>query len=345
MKNTNFNHGKLGKEFPIKQHRWNTEDHPIHNQGPLKYTLATRVTYNEQKMIDGLCAIFQCDQREALRIAVYELSKIPSTLIEQYLPYAYLTNDKQHHSDPKNKLSFRLSKEEKESALEIAAIYNLSEKALVRLAFITIAKGIRNDKIKTISGCRKKTQKECLEAWRETAQPGGKSKLTALRQGHRKAYEAAAEAGREYDRKLYEQRGMTIEAMNAEGAMVRDHFCLDVVDTQMEIDELEFFRRLVNEDKTNRTNSQVLLDYFEGQYGEDNDLNLVLTESILESLMETSRQFTSKVEINLDEFLPTDEAVEKAKASYEERRKNQDNKQSEIMTSYLAWVDKSFPKD
>ena len=71
-----FNTGKTKDYFPLKRWRFNTEKHPVivSKDKCASSTAKTLFSTQELQMLVGLTNTLQCNQREAVRIALYEAS-------------------------------------------------------------------------------------------------------------------------------------------------------------------------------------------------------------------------------------------------------------------------------
>ncbi len=77
MKEYKFNfNSKSQTWFLIKQNRFVTTMHPIITSSEtLKCRIKTLVSYQEKQALEGLINTLQCDEREAIRIALYEAAR------------------------------------------------------------------------------------------------------------------------------------------------------------------------------------------------------------------------------------------------------------------------------
>ena len=71
-----FNTGRTKDYFPLKRWRFNTEKHPVivSKDKCASSTAKTLFSTQELQMLVGLTNTLQCNQREAVRIALYEAS-------------------------------------------------------------------------------------------------------------------------------------------------------------------------------------------------------------------------------------------------------------------------------
>ena len=72
-----FNTGRIKSYFPLKRWRFNTEQHPVIKSKDrcASSTAKTLFSTQEQQMLVGLTNTLQCNEREAVRIALYEASR------------------------------------------------------------------------------------------------------------------------------------------------------------------------------------------------------------------------------------------------------------------------------
>ena len=71
-----FNTGRTKGYFPLKRWRFNTEQHPVFQSKErcASSTAKTLFSTQELQMLVGLANTLQCNEREAIRIALYEVS-------------------------------------------------------------------------------------------------------------------------------------------------------------------------------------------------------------------------------------------------------------------------------
>tara|TARA_B100001964_G_scaffold238821_1_gene305018 strand:- start:1881 stop:2216 length:336 start_codon:yes stop_codon:yes gene_type:complete len=76
-KQNKFNTTSKSKTFfPIKQHRFDSSKHPIiQSTQKCAARMTTMLSAQEDQMLEGLINSLQCDQREAIRIALHEASR------------------------------------------------------------------------------------------------------------------------------------------------------------------------------------------------------------------------------------------------------------------------------
>ena len=74
-----FNTGKTRNYFPLLRWRFNTDDHPVikSTEKCTSSTARSKFSMQELQMLVGLTNTLQCNEREAVRIALYEATKRP----------------------------------------------------------------------------------------------------------------------------------------------------------------------------------------------------------------------------------------------------------------------------
>ena len=85
-----FNTGRTKGYFPLKRWRFNTEQHPVLKSKDrcASSTAKTLFSTQEQQMLVGLTNTLQCNEREAVRIALHEASRSARKVHEKAFRYA-----------------------------------------------------------------------------------------------------------------------------------------------------------------------------------------------------------------------------------------------------------------
>ena len=76
-KHNKFSKGKTSGFFPFSQWRFITDNHPVITSKEKCSSKTAKAIFSTQElqMLDGLANMFQCDERKAIRIALYEASR------------------------------------------------------------------------------------------------------------------------------------------------------------------------------------------------------------------------------------------------------------------------------
>ena len=144
-KNNKFNTNTKTKGFfPFPKYLFKTENHPI-RLSTEKCSSAIEALFSQQEiqMLEGLTNSLQCDERESIRIALYEVSRISSDAYETELSCAKPDSKERGHASRSNKRRWNLPELEKDEMIQAAKELSISEKAFLRLAIIWLAKGIK----------------------------------------------------------------------------------------------------------------------------------------------------------------------------------------------------------
>ena len=172
-------------------------------------------------MAGSLPNILQCPEREAIRIALYELlNSSDDDLIQESAAASSAITKQKGHTSRDRSFSVSLPPQEKADALELADHLGLTDKELLRLAVIYLAKGIRTGQIKRLAKSPKIGQDKLAREWSRQHQGKPPSEQTkALKQAAKDAYDEAALLGEEADAAAYERRGQIFNELNYDGSL------------------------------------------------------------------------------------------------------------------------------
>ena len=162
-----YNHHSNSKGWWfLKRNVFNTNPHPIRqSRKELKFRMKTLLSQQEEQMIKGLINTFQCDEREAIRIAFYEAARRGKSCVESFIPYAVRDSKLKAHVGRSRHITVALTKVEKGNMLELANELDLSEKEVFRLAIIWMQMGIRTGQIRNIRKCKLISQDKLARQW------------------------------------------------------------------------------------------------------------------------------------------------------------------------------------
>ena len=207
MPNNKFNSSRrLGKEeanvlqyFPIKKFRFNTKNHPvIKSSQSCTSSIAAPLSKQEQQMIEGLSSYLECSQREAVRIAFYELTNVVDSAISKYQSHARAGSSEKGHQKRGRAQRFQLTKDEKTAFQSIEWYSGIKSTELLRLSIIYLSKGIRDGTITRLTHSSMKSQIDLFRQWCKT-HDGSSTKLLKLRQASELAWQ---EVGIDYDERM-----------------------------------------------------------------------------------------------------------------------------------------------
>ena len=280
-----FNKTKRSTQyFPITQHRFDTSKHPIISDSSKRSAkLLVTFTYNEMQMVEGLAKILQCEASDAIRIAIYEFdADEPDTSKSEPGP----TRD--------YPINVKMPGSEKRQVVGAAKAESVSHGTLIRTAVRWLAEGIKGETIKRLKKSRKISQDVLAKRWKEeNVKEKAPGKLKALHKAHNKAYEDAAEKGRQRDTDQYEERGLWLE-VNPQyfGMLGAGLISTNDIDQLIQIEAQEQLDHLSKEEKT---------EFFAGLWGDEELAKEMMKEEEEEEPM--SYEEIEATEQMLDEWL------------------------------------------
>ena len=204
--------GKL-KYFPIKDFVFDVSQHPIlFKTDKCSFKIKSILSHQEEQMMIALKDSLNVPIREAMRIALSKVCKLPSEEVEKTIPFILAQSNKRGHTSRSRKLELRLPKDEKEAFKSLAKTHKLTEQETVRLFIIHEQKAIRAGIRTKYENGRILEQGEIWDAWSKD-RPESSGKLTALY----KASDEAVEELKIKDAERYLRRGEMIRKCYEEG--------------------------------------------------------------------------------------------------------------------------------
>lgn len=239
-KQNKFNTTSRSKSFfPIKQHRFDSSKHPIiQSTQKCAARMTTMLSTQEDQMLEGLTNSLQCNQREAIRIALYEASRSGFKALQSTSRCARASTTDKGHTGRSRPLWVSLPKAEKHQAICLADQLELTDKELLRLAIIWLAKAIKDETITKLQDTAKLSQDSLAKQWSQTHK-GEPSKLTRLKVSAKAAYQQAEALGQEKDKQLYEQRGLMMQQLG-------DQAELTTIDAMLQREADELIDQIIN---------------------------------------------------------------------------------------------------
>lgn len=206
--------------FPIKQHRFDTTKHPvIQSTVRCAAKMQTILSQQEELMVAGLANCLQCNERDAVRVALYELrANSDRQFVDALLPASSAVSKLKGHTSRDRQLSVSLPGQEKADAEELADELGMTPKELVRLAIIYLAKGIRTEHLTKLTNTSKISQEQLARDWSKANEGKPPSERTqALKEAAKRAYDEAADLGELNDDLRYKARGRMMKVLNWRG--------------------------------------------------------------------------------------------------------------------------------
>ncbi len=186
--------------FCIKQFRFNTEKHPINqSRERCAASLKAVVSHQETQIIEGLSNTLECNERQALRICIYEFISAGCPVLDRDLERCRSGATEKGHESRNEKLVLKLPSAEKKELQAAAKEVGLTDGELLRLSFIWLRNQIRIEDLAKLDNSSRRSQKELFRKW-SSAHDGAPTKLTSLRDASQEAWDEAEE--RAFDRYL-----------------------------------------------------------------------------------------------------------------------------------------------
>ena len=134
--------------FPFPKYLFKTENHPIRlSTDKCSSAIEALFSPQEMQMLEGLTNSLQCDEREAIRIALYEASRSSSEAYEVAISHSKSDSKERGHTARSKKGRWNLPKLEKDEITKVGKSLSISDKVFLRLAIIWLAKGIKDESI------------------------------------------------------------------------------------------------------------------------------------------------------------------------------------------------------
>lgn len=210
-----FNTSKNTKEwFPFAKYLFITDNHPI-RQSQDKCSSSIEAIFSQQELeqINGITNSLQCDTREAIRIALFEVIEEAHAAYEKTYEKAKSGSTCKGHEGRKTKKRLTLPLSEKQNALDTAAQLNISIKEFLRLAVIWLADGIKEEAITSLTNSKRIGKDAVAKQWsRENRNKPASKSVEKLKEAQKDAI-----ALNDYQEELRRDRGSSqfIESRNS----------------------------------------------------------------------------------------------------------------------------------
>ena len=245
-----FNTSKKTKEwFPFAKYLFITDNHPI-RQSQDKCSSSIEAIFSQQELeqINGITNSLQCDTREAIRIALFEVIKEAHAAYEKTYEKAKSGSAYKGHEGRKTKKRLTLPLSEKQNALDTAAQLNISIKEFLRLAVIWLADGIKEEAITSLTKSRRIGKDTIAYQWsRENRNKPASESVKNLKEAQKDAREL-----QEYIDSLEEEEFSTelpfiIQSESAQEELVRsaeqNHWETELLRQHEMMSDVEFLAR------------------------------------------------------------------------------------------------------
>lgn len=245
-----FNTSKKTKEwFPFAKYLFITDNHPI-RQSQDKCSSSIEAIFSQQELeqINGITNSLQCDTREAIRIALFEVIKEAHAAYEKTYEKAKSGSTYKGHEGRKAKKRLTMPLIEKQNALDTAAQLNISIKEFLRLAVIWLADGIKEETITSLTKSRRIGKDTIAYQWsRENRNKPASESVKNLKEAQKNAREL-----QEYTDSLEEEEFSTelpfvIQSELAREELARsaeqNHFETELLRQHEDMSDIEFLAR------------------------------------------------------------------------------------------------------
>lgn len=280
--------------FCIKQFRFNTERHPINqSRERCAASLKAVVSHQETQILEGLSNTLECNERQALRICIYEFLSAGHPILDRDLERSKSGASEKGHESRNEKLVLKLPSSEKKAFQAVAKEVGLTDGELLRLSFIWLRNQIRIEDLAKLDNSSRRCQKELFRKWSST-HDGSPSKLTNLRDASQEAWDEAEE--RAFDRylekeqhkklrRLYKAENKYADNSQIDALIQLDMQRLDPFESEIQqllnegkIDDIEAeIRRLMHHLCLSRTDAEVALDSEDDSKPTDDEIELMLS--------------------------------------------------------------------
>jgi len=152
--------------FPFARYLFVTDNHPI-RLSPDKCSSSIEALFCQQELeqINGLTNSFQCETRDAIRIALYETCKDAQSAYDKSYEKAKSGSKFKGHEGRKTNKRLTLPLSEKQSVLDASKQLNITIKEFLRLAVIWIEDGIKEESITSLTNSKRIGKDAVAKQW------------------------------------------------------------------------------------------------------------------------------------------------------------------------------------
>lgn len=162
-----FNTSSKTKDwFPFPKYLFETAKHPILlSIDKCSSSIEALFCQQELEQINGITNSLQCSQREAVRIALFEVIRAAQAAYEKSYDKARSGSSVKGHEGRSSTKRFNLPKAEKEAAEQAAKQLGITTKEFLRLAVIWLADGIKEESISRLTNSKRIDQDAVAKKW------------------------------------------------------------------------------------------------------------------------------------------------------------------------------------
>lgn len=179
--NHKYNDSKNTKGwFPFAKYLFITDKHPIRqSEEKCSSSVKALLSQQEEQQVLGLTNTLQCSERDALRIAVYEVTKDAEAAFAKVFDKAKAASTVKGHEGRNRQLKFNLPKSERTHLDNCAKQLGITPKEFLRLAVIWLEEGIRDESIVRLTKSRRIGKDAVSKLWSRDNQGKAPSEIVA----------------------------------------------------------------------------------------------------------------------------------------------------------------------
>jgi len=247
-----FNTSKKTKDwFPFAKYLFITDKHPV-RQSDEKCSSSIEAPFSQQELeqIKGITNSLQCETRDAVRIALFEVVKDAEAAYEKTYDKAKAGSTVKGHEGRNQRKRLHLPKAEKDAVEQAATTLKISIKEFLRLAVIWLADGIKEESITRLTNSRRIGKDAVARQWSKENQGKPPSEQVAkLKEAQQDAQELI-----DYLKQLqrdgrYERSqnpyvvNQQLDAEEAEALLEQDSWADKLLQNEPELSDTEFLIR------------------------------------------------------------------------------------------------------
>ena len=152
--------------FPFPKYIFETSKHPILlNTNKCSSSIEALFCQQEIEQINGIANSLQCEMRDAVRIALFEVAKNVEVAHPKTCEKAKAGSSVKGHEGRKTTKRFNLPKSEKDQAEQAAKELGITIKEFLRLAIIWLADGIKEESITRLTDSKRIDPDAVAKKW------------------------------------------------------------------------------------------------------------------------------------------------------------------------------------
>ena len=157
---------RISAYWHFPQDRFDTSKHPINsNTDKPRFKLSCLISHQENQRLNGLINTLQVEEREAIRIALFECCLKDGKELEPFIDQAKSTTKACGHTSRNLQLTARASEDEKKNAQAKAKELGITEKEMIRLAIIWLGAKTKDGSLKKLTNSKRLSDIECAKQW------------------------------------------------------------------------------------------------------------------------------------------------------------------------------------